>query len=231
MINILKHDIRMCFNKKLVIGACIILIILAVLPIGGGSLLKIQQFTGEVIPLIAMYISALLFSSEFEQNTYKTTFTGRYSRLQILLIKLLAAMVMAIMMAGFLCAVFKAASLYDGVKYGLMDALHVLNCLVLFTLLVSGVGFLAAVICKNFIGTFLVLFVLFYDFFNRCLVMVAEGIRNEGMKNFILHIPLYDAISGLRRFSYSSNVIISIFIASMISITITGVILHNRDLA
>ncbi len=230
MENIIKYNMRMCLNKKTVIGFVIMMVVCALLPLGGGTLQKLQQVYGNIVPLFIMYIGALLFSSEFEWNTYKSTLTGKFSRIEMLLIKLLSVLIIAVLIAITQCIIFKAAAIYDGVNYDFSDTFHVVGCLVAFTLLISSVGFLTAILCRNFIGTYTVLFILFFDFFKECMVMAAEGIRNNSLKEFILNIPLSDALNGLRLNQYSGGVIVNMLVMSVICIAFAGIILDKRDL-
>ena len=230
MKTIIKHYVRICINKKTVLELLLLMVIGAILPTGGGSLQKLQLMYTNVGPLLIMYISALLISSEFEWNTYKATFTGKYSRMDILIMKLLSAFVIAALLGVIQCAAFKAASVYDGVSFGLSDASKTIGCLLLFTLFICSVGFLAAVLCRSFIGTFTVLFILFFDFFKDCLAMAAEGIRNDGLKEFILNIPLCDALYGLQMNRYSAESIVNMSVVSVIGLVLAGILLHKRDL-
>ncbi|RCX19468.1 hypothetical protein DFR58_103215 [Anaerobacterium chartisolvens] len=228
---IIKNDIRSIINKRSIAFSFIFAIGIFIFPPYKVLLLK-AQLVMSIFPLLLIIVCSTILVREFEYDTYKYIFTGKLSRICIVVSKSFSAVVIAVILGVIfnLLALIGMEAKETGVLILIKQILSIELVFICFTLFISSIAFFLSMLTKSFIFTFLVLYIMFYDTFISVLQMAANKIKIDFLKSIFSETPFLKAMEGFRVFYYPAERIFIMIGISMIILLADCIIIRKMDL-
>lgn len=238
MFNLIKQELKNAITKKILIFELIIFLInsaiVYIIPNNNYLATLIISIVSS-LPVFLMFIASEILSKDYKYNTYKYVYTGSFSRREILLLKLVTMITIAVICATVGSILLIIVSIY--MQHKNMDFQEiikvVLNLQIVFsvyTLVVTCTSFLILVITKNYVFTVFITYITFFDLFTPLILNGINKIENNILKSALKNIPYLYVSSGARQLYYSSDKVYIMLFFSIIVIGITIYIFEKKDL-
>ncbi|HDX9591236.1 TPA: hypothetical protein ROX98_004327 [Bacillus pseudomycoides] len=230
---IIKKDVKNILNKRNILLFLMLISGIIIFPLTKDIAMKIRLIL-DIFPLFLVIICSKILVEEFEYNTYKYTFTGKLSRSYIVISKSLSAITIAMLFGIIFSTLALVAIFWDS---GEMDVnlimkltLNMEMVFISFTLFASSVAFFISIITKNFIATFLLLYLMFFDTFKTTLQLMANKTKIVSLEKILKEIPFLNIMDGFQVFHYSVQTIISLSSIGIVLLLLDCIIIRKKDL-
>lgn len=220
---------RMVFNKVNIIFITLLLVLLYLVPPYHMELEKTQGVMMSLLPMLMMVYFSNILTNDFENNTYKTIFTGGLTRMQVLISKYITLLGSSILF----CFIYQIFLFIAQIIASGSFNLNIKNSITIFILYAISIGSFAMLIMSitlSFKFTFMITFVFFNDFVSNFINIVARELKVGIIQSIVEKIPFKLATNGFQMQFYASNEIYAILISSMIFFGIASLIIVKRDI-
>ncbi|BAR87107.1 ABC transporter permease [Bacillus thuringiensis serovar andalousiensis] len=230
---IIKKDVKNILNKRNILLFLMLIIGIIIFPLTKDIAMKIRLIM-DTFPLFLVIICSKILVEEFEYNTYKYTFTGKLSRSFIVISKSLSAITIAMLFGIIFSTLALVAIFWDSGEIDLnlimKLTLNMEMVFISFTLFVSSIAFLISIITKNFIATFLLLYLMFFDTFKTTLQLMANKTKIVSLEKILKETPFLNIMDGFQVFHYSVQTIISLTSIGIVLLLLDCIIIRKKDL-
>lgn len=230
---IIKKDVKNILNKRNIIIFLLFVSGIFVFPLSKDISMKIRLIL-DIFPLFLVIICSKILVEEFEYNTYKYTFTGKLSRSYVVISKSFSAITVAMIFGIIFSVLALIAIFWDS---GEMDidlimklTLNMEMVFITFTLFVSSVAFFISIITKNFIATFLLLYIMFFDTYKTTLQLMANKTKITFLEKILKETPFLNVMDGFQVFHYSTQTIFSMVSIGIVLLLLDCIIIRKKDL-
>lgn len=227
---IIIQEIKSIFNKINIILFTLIAIFIFIFPPYNELVLKIDTSIGVIAPMILIIVYSSILNKEYENNTYKYIFTGKFTRSAIIVTKFLSLIIISIILS-IICSLLSIIGLlWNGEAVIFSEILNKTLIFICFTLFVGPIAIFISILSRSFVYTLLLLFIMFIDYFNRILFLVANEVKINVLKNVLIDAPFYKAIEGFKIFHYSLRTGIIMVLLGIIILFMDCILIERKDL-
>lgn len=194
MLEYIIYDVKKAIWKWSVMGLFPLLYVIAlIMTFDMPMSVAIMNLMNALMPLLLMVVFADQFSADYINKTYKTLFTGIYTREALLFGKLLACLLIALLFGFIHWFMPVSIILAEGSPFIVSEQLR--------TLIQTELAYFAASVClssfclmmgvfsKKFTITFVVCFVLFYDLIAQAMGVVASSAQRGSIQLIAALLP------------------------------------------
>lgn len=233
LVFIIKNNLKGIFNKRNIILFLLFIIAIFICPPYKESAVKLQLIMG-VFPLILIIICSRDLAREFECEVYKYIFTGKLSRSYIILFKNLSIIVIAIILGVIFSILAFMKAFCNGAELSISTSINlILNIelvFIFFTMFISSIASFITMISKNFVYTFLLLYIMFFDTFRNILEIAADKTKIYFLKKILNGIPFLKALKGFQDLYYPNKVMFIMITMSLVILLLDCIIIEKIDL-
>lgn len=231
---IINKEVSDVFNKANIFSFVLFAISIFVCPPYDKILLKIDNFIGIIAPMILIILFSNTLNKEFEFSTYKYLYTGRLTRSSIVFIKFLSVIIISIILSFFCSFLSTIGLFFDSKEVNIYLAFHYMFnkalIFICFTFFVAPIAFFISIISRSLIYTLLILFIMFIDIFNRILILVANEIKIEFLKNILNEVPFFKAVEGFKTYNYTLKTSVIMICIGIVVLFIDAFMIERKDL-
>lgn len=239
MFSLIKYELRKYTNKSLIVFFVLFVIFTYLdnfiyykmdaakpdLIVGnfGLSLLLTQ--------LYLIYLASIYISSEFQIGTSKSVFTGVYTRTEIINIKTISMLLIALCLGvvnwliGFFLEVILLGNI--NITSALSDLLTIVSIYLVYFVSILTFSLFISSICLNRLITIILSYGAFI-FFGEIIAQIAD--RSPSFSGIVEKLPFYIITNGFNKLSYNLESLIIITLFSMILYVSGLTIFKRRDL-
>ncbi|ACM60212.1 ABC-2 type transport system permease protein [Caldicellulosiruptor bescii] len=187
-----------------------------------------------LMSITILYWLAYIACADYEYKTHKFLFTGKLSRSQIILYKMLSIFFLALIFNFIYFFIYTISSVIESesitIKISLKEILLSLSSFLIYFISVGSFSILVGTISLNFAITLLLSYICFNDFISNLISLLASKCKIDLIRNIMKYNPFGLAIKIFYTQKFSELEFLSLILYSIISLLITIVVINKKDL-